>query len=377
MTKPNLNRLEVSKSALIHNAKVFKQIIGQSKLIAVVKSNAYGHGAKVVSETLAELVDYLGVASGTEALELRRFGLKIPILVLSYYDEGQLKELLEENITLVIYDHRQVKKISALATGLNKVAKIHLKVETGLSRLGVDAETALSLSRQIKALPHLELEGIFSHFATADDDTTFATHQLNNFLEIIKNLEVASITIPIKHIANTAGCIRLPTSRLDGGRIGIGLYGLADAELIDAFATEGNQKISLRPVMTWKTKIIAIKDLPPKTTIGYGRTYKTERQTKLAILPTGYNEGYGRSLSNLGEVLISGQRCPIRGRICMNLIGVDVTDIGEVATHSEVVLFGRQGKSQITATELARLDKTINYEILTKINPSLPRILVD
>jgi alanine racemase len=368
--------LEISKSALVHNVKQFKKVLGKSKLMAVVKSNAYGHSLFEVSKTLSSYVHSFGVANGTEALELRKLGITKPILVLNYYALDQIRGLVKGNISLVVYDIQQAKAISKEAQKLKKKAKIHIKVGTGLSRLGVYARDAAGLIKQILRLPYVEIEGLFSHFAASEDDPAFTTIQLMHFETIIRNLKKSSIFIPVKHIACTASTLAFPESHFDLSRIGIGIYGLESYRTIHSLVKKTNPRFSLKPVLTWKTKILAVKELPAGAYVGYGRTYRTPKKTKLAILPVGYNEGYDRKLSNLGEVLINGKRCKVRGRVYMNLLSVDVTNLKNVKIGNEAVLIGKQGKEEIFVEELASIVGTINYEIVTRINPTLPRVIV-
>lgn len=371
----DLTWAEISKTALTHNAKQFKKVLGKTKFMAVVKSNAYGHGSFAVSKTIEPLVDYFGTANGTEALALREFGIKKPILVLNYYDLDQVKSLASQNISLVVYDLKQAQAISSWAKKLKKKVKVHVKVGTGLSRLGVLARDAVSFIKKIRQLPNIEIEGLFSHFAASEDDPAFTMIQLGHFRKIIEELEDNSIFIPIKHIACTASALTFPESHFDMVRIGIGTYGLQSYKSIHSQVIKANPGFQLKLALTWKARILAVKDLALGAFVGYGRTYRTTRKTKLAILPVGYYEGYDRGLSNLAEVLIGGKRCKVRGRVYMNLLSVDVTDVKNVKAGDEAVLLGSQGKETITADELALIASTINYEIVTRINPIIPRII--
>ncbi|MBI2355687.1 MAG: alanine racemase [Candidatus Doudnabacteria bacterium] len=371
-----LTWIEVSQSALLHNAKQFRKVLKQTKLMAVVKSNAYGHGSFAVSETLESSVDWFGTANGTEALALRTSGIKKPILVLNYYDLVQVESLVARNVALVVYDLSQARAISKAAKKLKKKAKIHVKVGTGLSRLGIYARDAISFIKKVGRLPNIEIKGLFSHFASSEDDPTFTELQLGHFRNIIEDLENNLIFIPLKHIACTSSALAFPESRYDLARIGIGIYGLESYKSIHSLVTKINPGFNLRRVLTWKTKILAVKDLPAGAYVGYGRSYRTPRKTKLATLPVGYNEGYDRKLSNLGEVLVGGKRCKIRGRVYMNLLSVDVTDVKNIKAGDEAVLIGKQGKEEIFVDELANVVGTISYEIVTRINPTIPRVLV-
>lgn len=372
----SLSWVEISKSALIHNVKQFRKVAGTASLMAVVKSNAYGHDSMLVSKVLQPYVDWFGTANLSEALELRANKIRKPILVLNYYGLGQVGPAVKENISLVVYDLKQARAISQAAISLKKKAKIHIKVGTGLTRLGVLAVNALDFVSMCKALPNLKPEGIFSHFAASEDDPDYTLTQLSRFRQIIAELESNNIFIPIKHIACTASALAFPESRLDLVRIGIGIYGLQSYKSIQTKVRKVNPGFNLKPALSWKTKILAVKELPAGVSIGYGRTFKTTRKTKLAILPVGYYEGYDRKLSNLGEVLIKGKRCKVLGRVYMNLLSVDASDVKNVKASDKCILIGSQGKESVTADELGQKLGTINYEIVTRINPLLPRVLV-
>ncbi|MBX4186827.1 MAG: alanine racemase [Candidatus Doudnabacteria bacterium] len=310
-----------------------------------------------------------------EALALREFGIRKPILVLNYYDLDQVESLVAHNIALVVYDLAQAKVIAAAAKKLKKQAVVHIKVGTGLSRLGVLAKDAVKFILAVKKFKNIEIEGLFSHFAASEDDPTFTVIQLNHFRNIIANLEKNNIFIPIKHIACTSSVLAFPDSHFDMARIGIGIYGLQSYKSINSMIQKANPGFNLKPAMTWTAKVLAVKEIPAGAYVGYGRTYKTPKPTKLVILPVGYFEGYDRKLSNLAEVLIGGKRCKVRGRVYMNLLSVDVTNVKNVKTGDQAVLLGKQGQEEIFADELAQIAGTINYEIVTRINPTIPRIL--
>ena len=386
----HLSWIEISKSALIHNVKQFRKILaaptmsgrasfsvaerGTASLMAVVKSNAYGHDSLLVSKIIEPHVDWFGTANLTEALELRASKIKKPILVLNYYALEQIQEAVSQKIALVVYDLGQARRISQAAQKLSKVANVHIKVGTGLSRLGIFAKDAVSFVKTIQKLPNIKIEGLFSHFAASEDDPAFTAIQLDHFRKIITDLEKSSISIPIKHISCSSSALAFPESRFDMARIGIGIYGLQSYKSIHSLVQKINPGFNLNPVLTWKARILAIKELPAGAYIGYGRTFRTSRKTKLAILPIGYNEGYDRRFSNLSEVLIGGKRCKVRGRVYMNLVSADVTDVKKVTVGSEAVIIGKQGKESILADELALIAGTINYEIVTRINPLVPRV---
>ncbi|MFA6534134.1 MAG: alanine racemase [Patescibacteria group bacterium] len=372
----NNSWLEISTSNLRHNLRQFRGILGRKVLLApAVKSNAYGHGMVLVAKVIQREVDWLSVVNLDEALELRKNGIKKPILVLSYYF-GDLGLAVKNNISLVVYSLASARAINAAAKKINKTAKIHFKYDTGTSRLGVVGESeALKTIKEIKKYRNIEIEGVFSHFAASEENQKFTDLQIKRFNSFVAKLEKAGINILLKHFACSAAALVRPDSRFNLIRLGIGLYGLWPSAAAKKLTLKIYPKFSLRPVLAWKTRVIAVKYVGKGACIGYGCTYKPARPTKLAILPVGYFEGYDRHLSNKGEVLINGVRCPVRGRVSMNLTIVEVTKAGPVPVGAEAVLIGRQGKLEITAEDLAEKIGTINYEIVARINPLLPRQL--
>lgn len=378
----NLTWLEISKSSLIHNLKQFKRLVGdKTQLMAVVKSNAYGHDLVECAEIFEKAgADWLGVVNLDEALALKRASVRKPVMVLSYFNTStdSLKHLLQavkKGVRLPIYDLKTAKWLSRIALKAHKTAHLHVKIDTGTSRLGVLPRESVGLIKRLLKLPNLQLEGLFSHLADSENpNQTFTHKQIDIFEKIIKNLEKSGIDIPIKHMACSAAIILNKRSWFDMVRVGISLYGLYSVK-------NGWQKVrqkypwfSLKPALSWYTKIIQVKELPADTNIGYGLTYKTKKKTKIAVLPIGYWEGYDRKLSNSGEVLIHGQRAPVLGRVCMNITMVDVSHIPNVRVGDRATLIGRDGDEEVTADKLAKKIGTINYEVVTRINPLLKRI---
>lgn len=363
-----LTTVEISKSSLLNNVALFRKRIGKRLFMAVVKSNAYGHGMELVAKIIEPKIDWFGVANGDEALLLRKIKINKPILVLSYFDSIQTEELIKNNISLVVYDWEQAKQVSGIAGKLKKTARLHLKVDTGTGRLGLLKNDFLNFVKQVQDLPLVKIEGILSHFASSEEDLKYTKLQLKMFEEIYSKIPGSFI----KHIACTASSLNIKESQQDLVRVGIGLYGLWPSVTTHKL----NRGIRLEPVLTWKTKIIQVKTLPKESFVGYDRTYKTRKQTQIAILPIGYNEGFDRGLSNKGEVLIRGTRCPVIGRVSMNLTIVDASSLKNLKTGEEVVLLGKLEKQQITVEEIAEKLGTINYEFVTRVNPLIPRILV-
>jgi len=380
MTKSSLTTVEISKKALIYNLKQFRKRVGKKvKIMAVVKANAYGHGigevAKIVSVNGA---DWLGVNSLEEGVLLREEGIALPILILGYIPLIKIGEAVKNNLSFVVYSQQAIKKANQEARKLNKKAKAHLKIETGTNRQGIKIKEISSFAKFCLKQKNILVEGIYTHYANIEDtlDPGFAMEQLKVFKRAVQLIKEVNVKIPVKHTACSAATILFDKTFFDLVRVGIGLYGLWPSPETKISAQEKKIKIDLRPVLAWKTKVAQIKEVPQGETIGYGRTYRTGRKSKIAILPVGYWDGYDRRLSNSGRVLIGGQFAPVVGRVCMNMIMVDVTDISKVNVEDEVVLLGKQGKNEITAEEIAQKVGTINYEIVTRINPELPRKVV-
>ncbi len=375
--------LEISKRALLYNINTHCRLLSKkTKLMAVIKSNAYGHGMELVAKICEESskIDWLGVAYLEEALKLRRLAKKLPILILSHYlpyNASILAKAIKSHISFMVYEIGQIKALEKASRIAGSPALVHLKLETGMARLGLFPKQAKDLLQQIVKSSCLKLEGIVSHFATAEDqDKTFLKKQLVNFKRFIKTNQTDIPSNIIQHIACTAAITSVPKSHLNLARLGIGLYGLWPSAENRQLVKKVHPGFVLKPVLTWKTKIIEIQNLPKGIPVGYARTFITKRATMMATIPVGYWEGYDRKLSNKGVVLIHGQRCPIIGRICMNISMIDVTAVKKVKVGDEVVLIGKQGNEEITADEIAKKIGTINYEVVTRINPKLPRVLV-
>lgn len=377
----SLSWVEIDSNALQHNVKQFRNLIGRERILCgVVKSNAYGHGILEISKLLISFgVDWLGVNSVEEGMILRDRGIKAPIIILGYVPLSQLKEVVEYDFRIVVYNLETVRVLGEISNRIKKEVFLHIKLETGTHRQGIYPERIIEFVREIERFNFLRLEGLSTHFANIEDTTdhSYAEYQLGIFKKTIELLENNGINIPLKHTACTAATILFPETYFEMVRVGIGLYGLwPSRETLLSSMINGNPPVELKPVLTWKTRIAQIKDVKKGSFIGYGCTYKTGRDSKIAVLPIGYNEGYDRRLSNISYVLIKGYRAPVRGRVAMNMIMVDVTDIEGVKLEDEVVLIGSQGKERISAEYLASLCGTINYEIVTRINPLIPRIIV-
>jgi len=353
--------VEINLDAIAQNVKNIKKLIGErSELMAVVKGNAFGHDIlEVPSVVLNNGATRLAVARLEEGISLRKAGITVPILVLGLTLKEQAKLLILYNIIPAVCDFEMIERLSKSAVKMNRIARVHLKIDTGMGRLGILSEDALSFIKKLMHLNNIEIEGIFTHFSVADErDKTYTENQFKKFTEVLNILEREGIKIPIKHVGNSATLLDLPHMWLDMVRPGIAIYGLYPS-------IEVQKTIKLIPAHSFKTRIVFIKELPLGKCIGYGRTYTTtKKRTKVASLPVGYADGYNRLLSNQGEVLVRERRVPIIGRVCMDQCMVDVTDLPLVEIGDEVVLWGRQGEELITVEEIAEKIKTINYEIV-------------
>ncbi len=352
---------EVNLDAIAQNVRNIKKLIGEKKeLMAVVKGNAYGHDVlEVSSVVLKNGASRLAVARLEEGIFLRKAGIVIPILILGLTLKQQAELLVSYNITPTVCEYEMIEKLSESAIKEDKVVKVHLKVDTGMRRIGIFSHDILRFIKRVRDLKNVEIEGIFTHFSVADEkDKAYTEKQFRKFMGVLTTLEKEGIRIPIKHVSNSATLLDLPHMWLDLVRPGISMYGLYPS-------TEVQKTIKLIPAHSFKTRIVFLKELPMGESIGYGRTYTTnQRRTKVASLPLGYADGYNRLLSNQVEVLVRGRRFPIIGRICMDQTMIDVTNLPQVEIGDEVVLWGRQGEEEITVEEIAEKIGTINYEIV-------------
>ncbi len=361
-------RAEINLDAIRHNlTEIRRHINPASKLCAVVKADAYGHGALAVSKVAVECgADFLAVATVDEGLELRRAGFVLPILILGLIPSSAAEIVVANDLIAAVADLELAKKISAAAVNLNKFAKIHLKVETGMGRIGVAADNAVALAVEISRLPNVELEGMFSHFADADnDDRTFTRRQIEIFSDVAKKIREAGVTLKIVHLAESAAILDIPDAHFDMVRAGIITYGLYPAPNV-------RRTIELFPAMKLVARIVQMKKIPAGTSIGYGREFVAQRESLIGTLPIGYADGYIRAYKNF-HVDIRGKLAPIAGRICMDQTMIDVTDIAGVAVGDEVILFGSDA---VTIDDAANHLRTINYEVTCLISARVPRINV-
>jgi len=365
---------EVNLKAIAHNIRELRRMTNpKACFMAVVKANAYGHGIiEVARESLENGAEALGVANIEEGIQIRKAGFDAPVLIFGYTPPMHVKKLIEFNLTQTVCSYEISEKLSKAAAKYGKKIKVHIKVDTGMGRLGLlwaIKDNSVSEILSISRLPMLELEGIYTHFATADEsDRSYADKQFAIFTDFLNELRIAGLEIPVTHAANSAAIINMPETHLDMVRAGISIYGLYTSEEVD------RSIIKLKPAMELKTKIIHLKKVPAGFKVSYGITYETEKPTTIATVSIGYADGLNRLLSSNGRMLVCGQKAPIVGRVCMDLTMLDVGEIPEVAMEKEVVIFGKQGDSSITVDEIASTINTINYEIVSTIMDRVPRI---
>ncbi len=376
-----VERVEISRPALVHNIREFRRLVGRKrKFLAVVKANAYGHGLTEVARIALENgVDWLGVNSADEGAALRDAGVKAPVLVLGYVPFRGLAEAVNRDLRLTVYNRETVGMLSIQAVRLGKKVPVHVKVETGTWRQGVPLKDVGAFVKDIRKRPGLLVEGLSSHFANIEDTTKhdYPRRQLEAYRAACRQLDERGISVPFKHMSCTASTILFPEPDFNLARVGIGLYGLwPSKETYLSCILDKKKPLSLEPVLAWKARIAQVKKVPAGAFVGYGGTFRTTRPTVLAVVPVGYYDGYDRGLSNAGHVLVRGRRAPVRGRIAMDFFTADVTDIPGVGLEDEVTLLGADGRERIGAEDLAALAGTISYEILARINPLIPRVVV-
>ncbi len=360
---------EIDLGAIRYNLRRIKQIVGKDiKILAVVKADAYGHGMKEVSRAIVEEgVDYLGAASLDEARELRQAGIKNKIIVLGTILPEVAEGVLRFNVIQTVSDLRIAKALSKLGQAKNKTVKVHIKIDTGMGRLGFWHEEAVGIVKKIASLKNIVIDGIFTHFPSAEDDKVFTRRQISDFNAIVEELWRNNIDIPVKHTSNSMALVDFKDSHMNMVRPGLIMYGLYPK-------TSLAKRLRLKPALRLKTRVSYIKSAPKGRSISYGRTFIVKRPTRIATIPVGYGDGYSRHLSNKGHVLIKGKRASIVGRVCMDMSMVDVGHLKTVRPGSDVVLIGAQGKEMITAGEIARLTNTIPYEVVCNIGRRVPRI---
>lgn len=364
---------EVDLDRLAHNMREIRRISKSKEIIAVIKADGYGHGALDIAPTLLENgATRIAVAVLNEAVELRRGGIKAPIMVLGFTPPSLVDMLLRYDIEQTIYSYDLAREISNLARKKNKLAKIHIALDTGMGRIGfLPNEKSLEEVYKISKLPNIIIEGLYSHFSSADErDKSYTEIQLKRYKDFYDKLIKMGVNIKIRHIANSAAIIDMPESHFDAVRPGIILYGYYPSQEVL------KDKLNLKPVMSLKTNIVHIKNLPAGEYISYGRKFQTSRESIIATLPVGYADGYTRLLFEKAKVIIKGSFAPVIGRICMDQCMVDITDIKDVKLGDEVILMGEQGDLKFTAEDIGNLLGTINYEITCMISKRVPRVYI-
>ncbi|MCM1428004.1 MAG: alanine racemase [Eubacterium sp.] len=366
----------VDLDALHANVEAIEKIISPgAKIMGIIKANGYGHGAAPIGrelETFDTVFGY-GVATAGEALTLREAGLKKPILILGYTFSDCYEELIKHDISMAVFRYDTLEELSACAAKLGKKAKIHIKVDTGMSRIGVfPDESGLAFVKKALSYEALTIEGVFTHFARADEkDKRFAEKQFDRISQFWDKVETQTgYRIPIKHCANSAGIVELPKTHMDMVRAGIILYGLWPSDEVE------KDKIALRPILSLKSHIVHIKEVEKGTSVSYGGTYVTDKNMRIATIPVGYADGYPRALSGKGYVLIHGKKAPILGRICMDQFMVSVDDIPQAQPLDEVTLIGKDGAEEITMEMLGNLSGRFNYEFACGLGERVPRIYI-
>jgi alanine racemase len=359
----------IDLDALCWNFRQVKAKVGAVKVLAMIKANGYGHGAPGIAQALAaEGSDAFGVATLEEALELRKAGIALPILVVAGAYVDQLDRFASHNLTAAAHELETLRVLDATAHERRTPLKVHVKIDTGMGRLGLLAAEIENWLPVLKNLRALTVEGVFSHFSQAESVAgDYTQKQLEIFRRVVQQLHASGVSPPLVHFANSAATITLPPAYFDMVRPGLMLYGIYPSPSMA-------DQISLKPVLSWHTRILQLKKVPKGTSISYGQTFITQRESLIGTLPVGYADGYPRLLSNRGQVLVKGKRAPVAGRVCMDLTMIDVTDIAGVRQGDEVVLLGGDGGAMISADEMARWSDTISYEILTSIGVRVPRI---
>ena len=363
----------VSLDAIAHNfAEMKKNIAEGTKMIAVIKADGYGHGAEAIAR-LTDNYSYIwgyAVAIAEEALQLRNAGVEKPILILGLVFEEYFREMVAGDIRLTVCEYETAKKLSREAVRQDKTVHIHIGLDTGMSRIGfADTPESVEEIKKIAALDHLEIEGMFTHFARADEtDKTPAADQLNRYLTFAELLEKSGVHIPLKHCSNSAGIIRMKEANLDAVRAGITIYGIYPSNEVE------RDIVKLEPAMELKSHISYVKDLEPGASISYGGTYTADKKIRVATIPAGYADGYPRTLSNKGWVLIHGQKAPILGRVCMDQFMVNVSDIPDVKAGDEVTLIGKDGDEFISIETFGDMSGRFSYEFACDISKRVPRV---
>ncbi|MGE5676366.1 MAG: alanine racemase [Mycobacterium leprae] len=361
--------VEVDLDAIVHNITALRHLVPGAQFMAVVKADGYGHGALPTARVALQAgAAWLGVATVEEAVQLREAGVTAPILMLGFVSPSQAETVVRYGLRTTLFHLDLAEALSQVGETLGRKVPVHLKIDTGMSRIGIRPSEAVSFVRALQELPAIEVEGIFTHLATADEpDNDFADQQLALFKGVLAHLAEIGVNPPVRHALNSAGIMLHPEGQFDLVRGGAAMYGIEPDPAVQ-------WPVPLEPALTWRTRVVHVKTVEPGTPISYGCTYRAADVEKIATLPLGYADGYSRFLSNRGEVLIRGRRCPVVGRVCMDQTMVRIPDDLDVLVGDEVVLMGEQQGEWITAGDMARTIGTINYEVLCAISKRVPRL---
>jgi alanine racemase len=369
--------VEVSRSALRSNAQAIVAHVKPANVMAVVKSNAYGHGLVEVAKTVLPDVQWFGVDAVEEGIALRKAEIKKPVLILGYTRLERLQDCAKHGLSFVAYNVETLKKLKRLG-GKPGAFKIHIPIETGTTRQGLAGDELEAFVKLAMSIPCVTIEGVQTHFANIEDttDPSYAMGQLKKYQSALRDLKRLGVEPPVTHTAASAAAIVYPETRFNLVRLGIALYGHWPSKETQIAAKMRTHGVTLKPTLTWKTIVAQVKDVKRGTPVSYGLTERVSRDSVVAVLPVGYWDGVDRGFSSVGNALVRGHRCKVLGRVCMNMMMVDVTDVPGVKPEDEVVLIGTQGSETITAEEAAAKVGTIQYELLTRINPVIERRLV-
>src|SRR3990167_4106845 len=365
--------VEIDLNALKHNLLAIKKRVGpQVKILGIVKAYAYGHGDYEVSRVLLNNgVEMLGIAILEEGIHLRDKGVKAPLLLLGGIFEEQIEEVIHYDLTPTIYDVKLAEALSKKANHFQKNLKVHVYVDTGMGSIGVRYDNAVEFVKSVKNMKNLFIDGIYTHCSYSDEkESKFTELQIKRYGDILATLDANKVHIPLRHMANSGAILGYPESYFNMVRPGLSLYGLYPSEDV-------SRVIGIRPVMSFKTKVIHIKDMEPGDVVGYGNSYRITKPTRVATLPLGYDDGYNRLLSNQGKVIIRGIKASIIGRVCMDQCFVDVSHIKEASVGDEVILYGSQGQETISIESVARQLNTIPYEVTCNVSKRVPRIYIN
>ena len=376
----NLSTITIDLRAIDHNIRQIKRLLAPTtKFMAILKSNAYGHGLfEVAKQAVASGVDHLGVVTAEEAISLRKWGFIKPIVVLGAVEKEDIKQLIRNKVGITIYSEESYRAVLRMATLINQKAIVHVKIETGLNRLGIVNGEALNLIQRIHAKPRVfNLEGLYSHFASVEElHQSYTKDQIRNFEKLLKKLTDLKINIPLISMAASAATIMHPESHFTCVRVGIAMYGLWPSRSTEVWAKRNKRtkNLRLKPALSYKTKLIHVRRVSAGSYIGYGNTYHAKSAMTMGVIPVGYYEGIPRALSNMGFTLIKGGVIPMIGRVCMNMTLLDLTKRPRAKVGDEVTIIGTNQSKHITATDIADWAGTIDYEIITMLPPHLPRV---